>query len=141
MAQPTPELRAGTFERDAHRCLSCGARSPLEYQHRQAVGMGGTKNLPDWADGITACSSCNRRYEADLQTLALAAGWKVRRNVDVALTEIPVYDVPTHTWFQLDDHGWRTPIRRSLAVLKIVAAYDGEFDVHAVFAADLAKVA
>ena len=102
MAEPTSKVRRGTYQRDWNRCLSCGRQNYLSYQHRQATGMGGSKHRPTFAEGITACLSCNERFEHELQTKALRYGWKVRgwvRNV----WKVPVFDTLTGCWFLLSE--------------------------------------
>lgn len=37
MSAPTPAVRTATYDRDNHRCVSCGSTGPLQYQHRAAV--------------------------------------------------------------------------------------------------------
>lgn len=79
MAAPSPVQRTVTYERDGHRCVSCGSMWSLQFQHRQAVGMGGSKRGVNLAGGVTSCASCNPEYEGSMQTLALINGWKVPR--------------------------------------------------------------
>lgn len=110
MAKPTPIVRAGVYTRDGKRCVSCSAREvPLEFQHRRAVGMGGSKAQPNYDDGLTACSRCNSRYEGDLQRAALKYGWKVPRWV-MHPGMVPVWYVNERTWYRLTRLGTRVPI-------------------------------
>src|SRR5690606_30141313 len=88
------------YIRDGYRCVICGAADPLTFQHRRAVGMGGTKNLPAPVDGLTLCASCNERCEHDLQGSALANGWKVRRWADPA--RVPVFYPHEFQWYRLE---------------------------------------
>ncbi len=129
MTEPTPVVRAVTYERDEHRCVSCGALSPLQYQHRAAEGMGGRKRRPRLEEGVASCASCNPRYESDLQARALACGWKVRRWVaEQGLTAlVPVFYAWAHRWAVLGTDGGRTWIsdREALGMLREV--YGEEF--------------
>ncbi len=98
-ADPTPHVRMGVYERDGHRCVSCG-RLDLTFQHRQAVGMGGSTMRPRFDQGLTACGACNTRYEGDLQAAALRFGWKVKRWVEAA-GMVPVFVPREGRWFRL----------------------------------------
>jgi hypothetical protein len=125
MTAPTPRVRTLTFERDGFRCVSCGAWSELEWHHREASGMGGHgRKQPELtpADGLIACHSCNARYEADLQTLALARGWKLRRNRCVQSFQVPFFNRNTNTWKLPDTKGGATEIESARAQMIIDAA-------------------
>jgi hypothetical protein len=100
MSAPTPHVRMGVYERDQHRCVSCGRFGGLTFQHRQAVGMGGTMIRPRFDQGLTACGICNGRYETDLQQSALRFGWKVPRWVEHA-GMVPVFVPQLGQWFRL----------------------------------------
>lgn len=123
MAEPTAEVREGVYGRDGNRCVSCGTPLGLSFQHRRAVGMGGSKIRPGYADGVTACLPCNMRYEGDMQTLALLNGWKVRRRItDPAL--VPYYHAASDAWYVITDCGpWRRQISRAEAMRMMTAAY------------------
>lgn len=124
MSAPAPVVRAVVYERDGHRCISCGATRNLSFQHRQAVGMGGSKRLPSLVEGLTACMPCNAAYEAHLSDQALRYGWKVPRWVtDCSL--VPVFD---QQWFRLDRDGWRIPIGWPTAVALMRDAYGPEYE-------------
>ena len=99
MSAPTASTRAAVYGRDDRRCVACHTETDLTFQHRRAVGMGGSKNRPTVVDGITLCLTCNQRCEADLQTMALAYGWKVRKWADPSL--VPVYYPHDFGWFLL----------------------------------------
>jgi hypothetical protein len=107
---PTNRVRQGTYKRDHHQCVACGSTLALEYQHRRAVGMGGTKQRPGFPDGVTACTFCNARFEADLQSLALSRGWKVRRNNPLPNHLVPVFYTFEQEWFLLTADGDRAPL-------------------------------
>lgn len=100
MTAPTTETRQSVYQRDGYRCVMCPAVDGLTFQHRRAVGMGGTKNLPAPVDGLTLCATCNNACEAELQGQALANGWKVRRWADPA--RVPVYFPHEFTWYRLE---------------------------------------
>ncbi|MEX1078907.1 MAG: hypothetical protein WED09_07350 [Homoserinimonas sp.] len=124
VAEPTPVVRAVTYERDRERCCSCGARVALQYQHRQATGMGGSKVRPRYEQGVTTCAVCNPRYESDLQSKALACGWKVRGWVKDC-TAVPVFYAPELTWYELTADGRRlaiTPVRASAMMRDVYGA-------------------
>ena len=106
--QPTNTVRQTTYKRDHHRCVACGTTIALEYQHRRAVGMGGSKQRPKFEDGVTACTWCNRGFEAHLQSLALTRGWKVRRHNPLANHLVPVFYTFEHNWFLLNLDGTRS---------------------------------
>lgn len=129
MSTPTPAVRAVTYERDEHRCVSCGTLSPIQYQHRAAEGMGGRLARPRLEEGLTTCAICNAGYEAHLQTRALARGWKVRRWVvqQGKAAEVPVR-YALAGWMQLTSDGRRVPITRELAVEMMRAVYGPEWD-------------
>lgn len=127
MSAPSPVVRAVTYERDHHRCYSCGAKSNLEYQHRQATGMGGSKVKPLYVDGITSCSRCNPRYESDLQSSALRFGWKVPRWVE-APGLVPVWCSWARCWFRLSKVGTREPITGGQAVAMMAEVYGDKYD-------------
>lgn len=130
MADPTPVVRAVTYERDLERCWSCGARSGLQYQHRAAVGAGGSKIRPKFPEGGTTCGGCNPRYEGDLQVRALACGWKIRRWVfeQGRAAEVPVFYAPELTWFQLTSDGRRVRTSDVAAANMMREVYGAEYD-------------
>lgn len=101
MTAPTPQTRRDTYTRDGHRCVMCGVGAPLEFGHRRAVGMGGSRALPPAVDGVTQCPVCNERCESDLQGRALAHGWKVRRWVRRPEL-VPMYYPLELAWYRLD---------------------------------------
>lgn len=100
MSVPTKQTRMDVYRRDGYRCVICGASEGLSFQHRRAVGMGGTKNLPTRVDGLALCITCNNACEAELQGEALANGWKVRRWVNPE--RVPVYYPGEFTWYRLE---------------------------------------
>lgn len=123
MADPTLKVRKGVMERDGLACASCAAVDGLTFQHRRAVGMGGSKLRPGYADGLAACGTCNARYEGDLQSLALLNGWKVRRWVEDP-ARVPYYHAATNHWYVLSpDEPLRRAITRSAARRMMNAVY------------------
>jgi hypothetical protein len=72
----------------------------LSFQHRIRDGMGGSRQLPPPVNGLTACMSCNARYEADLQTVALAYGWKCK--TFTVPEHVPVYYPGEFQWYRLE---------------------------------------
>lgn len=128
MVAPSPRVRGLVLLRDGNRCVSCGARtSPLEMQHRQAVGHGGSKKRPDTFELATACSVCNARFESDLQSEALAFGWKVRRWVGHAGL-VPMFNKPRATWGRLTVEGGVVLLKPSEAIRRMQEVYGPEWD-------------
>jgi hypothetical protein len=126
MTKPTATVRNLTYARDLDLCVSCGAESPLSWQHRESSGSGGRgvkAPVLTAADGVTACVFCNVRFEADLQSLALAMGWKLRRNRGGMLAcQIPFFDRNVHAWFLPNTTGQRTLVSAVEAAELLTAA-------------------
>lgn len=97
---PTDETRQAVYFRDGFRCVMCGALD-LTFQHRRAVGMGGSRNVPTAVDGLALCATCNAACEAELQAVALANGWKVRRWVS-SPERVPVFYPHDGFWYRLE---------------------------------------
>lgn len=125
MSDPTQKIRLATYDRDEHRCASCGAEAPLQYQHRAAEGMGGYPVRPLVFEGLTSCAVCNPAYEHRLQPLALASGWKVRRWVrDRGMTDrVPVFYAWERRWCVLTWGGERVPVSAAQAEALLVDVY------------------
>lgn len=130
MSDPTPAVRAVTYERDDHRCVSCGTIHGLQYQHRAAEGMGGYPPRPTLPEGLTSCGTCNPSYENTLQALALKCGWKVRRWVrDRGLAHlVPVLYAWEGRWCRLTRDGERVSITRASAMRMMREVYGDEWD-------------
>lgn len=126
MAKPTRVVREGVYWRDQNACCSCGRTDGLTFQHRRAVGAGGSKLPPTFADGLAACAICNMRFESDLQDEAIAKGWKVPRKVaDPA--RVPYFHALAGRWFVLSDDGpWRAEITSDVAQAMMLAVYGPE---------------
>lgn len=107
MTAPTQKVRLIVYRRDSDRCVACGSVVWLEFQHRQAVGMGGSKVKPNPADGIVLCTLCNAACEADMQTRALLCGWKVKRFTPAPVGLVPVWYPFERAWFLLNVDGSR----------------------------------
>lgn len=126
MTAPTAKVRAATYLRDQHRCVSCGTQEGLTWQHRAATGMGGAGKraaILTPADGLTACAVCNMRYEADMQELALASGWKLRRyRGGVPACELPYRDAMTGLWWLPDVEGFRHQVTAREAFSRLTRA-------------------
>lgn len=126
MTAPTRAVRSRTYLRDGHRCVSCGAFSPLEWNHREASGHGGRgKKAPELtpADGVTLCTLCNQGIEGHMQDRGLALGWKIRRNRGgIASHEIPYFDYTSRAYYLPTVDGMRTRITHALAVELLDAA-------------------
>lgn len=100
MSAPSTQTRTDVYTRDGYKCVMCHEVEGLSFQHRRAVGMGGSKNLPTTVDGLTLCVTCNTACEAELQGKALANGWKVRRWANPE--RVPVYYPYEFTWYRLE---------------------------------------
>jgi len=126
MTAPTPVVRAVMLERDAHRCVKCGIRHRLEAQHRRAVGMGGSKVRPLYADLVTACSVHNEEFEHTGQAEALRYGWKVARWVKQP-EEVPVYYWLERVWCRLLTDGTRVRVTYAEAMEMMTAVYGDQY--------------
>jgi hypothetical protein len=127
MTAPTPAVRALMMRRDGGQCVRCAIRHDLEAQHRQAVGMGGSKVRPTLDAILTLCSNCNSRAESDYQIPSLAFGWKVRRWV-VEPVRVPVKYLWLGGWHALTSEGLRVPITEAEAAVRMRAVYGDEWD-------------
>lgn len=127
MSLPTLVIRFGVYERDQHRCVSCGRDFRLTFQHRQATGMGGSKIRPTFVQGLTACDSCNSDYEHRLQQAALRFGWKVRRWVEHPGL-VPVFYAPERRWYRLTLLGTREHISHAEAMRMMAEMYGPDYD-------------
>ncbi|WP_162942668.1 hypothetical protein [Cryobacterium soli] len=118
MTPPPPKVRAATYKRDGHRCVTCGTSERLEWQHRAASGHGGRgKKAPPLtpADGVTSCWVCNPSYEGAGQPRALALGWKIRRFTQMTASQIPFFVSALGEWWLPDELGGREIISHNLA--------------------------
>jgi hypothetical protein len=112
MTAPTTAVRVMTYDRDGWRCVSCGAGSALEFQHRRRTGMGGTKLPVQVEDGLASCPTCNPAYENRLQLRALFSGWKVRSWVQQPEL-VPVFFTAELSWWRLTTTGERYELSAS----------------------------
>ncbi|UUE19347.1 hypothetical protein [Microbacterium sp. J1-1] len=112
MSAPTDTTRRGVYLRDGYRCAACPTVIGLTFQHRRAVGMGGTKNIPAPVDGLTLCSTCNEECERAMQARALANGWKVRKWVSKP-ERVPIFFANELAWYRFEG---MTRVRISHAV-------------------------
>lgn len=128
MSAPTPATRAVVYERDFERCASCGSYTQLEFQHRKAVGMGGSKQRPLFQNGLTSCTLCNWAYEHEMQLKALRFGWKVRNWPKLDPGRVPVYYWPERRWYLLQDNGKRKLIPDAVALRTMREIYGAEYD-------------
>lgn len=130
MSAPSSIVRRLVFARDGQRCVSCGATSPLEFQHRAAEGMGGRRAAPRVDEGLTSCAFCNQGYEGHLQARALRHGWKVRRFVverGIAYL-VPVFYLPERSWFELTLGGKRVQLSVAEALRRMGEVYGDAWD-------------
>ncbi|WP_022886390.1 hypothetical protein [Glaciibacter superstes] len=126
--EPTATVRKGTYKRDGYRCVSCGATSPLTFQHRRAVGMGGTIHRPVIVDGLTSCAFCNEAYEHGLQTVALLRGWKVKKWVKDP-GRVPVWFPLERSWSVLLPDGSRVPTTEVAAKRMMADVYGEQWEL------------
>lgn len=124
MSAPTAATREAVYRRDARRCAACGVKV-LTFQHRRAVGMGGSKNVPSPVDGLSLCGPCNEGCEGALQATALRFGWKVRRWVTHP-ERVPVFYPLEMAWFRLEGVT-RVRISRAVAMEMGCSVYGGEW--------------
>lgn len=123
MSKPSTLVRADTYRRDHYRCVSCGTFDSLQWQHRTAEGMGGSKLEVTTADGVTSCAICNPAYESSMQTLALASGWKLKRyRGGLHASQVPFYVVWERQWYLPLERFGRRPIIVAEAMELIFAA-------------------
>lgn len=128
MTAPRAAVRKATYRRDSNLCVTCGVTTGLQWQHREASGSGGRgRKAPALtaADGVTSCWSCNARYEADLQSMALRFGWKLRRNRGgILASQVPFFVRWCGEWWLPDDVGGKQVIGEAEA-LELVAVAGG----------------
>lgn len=127
MTGPSTYVRGATVKRDGGRCVSCGARVNLEYQHRRAEGMGGRAEAPSMVDGVTCCTLCNIGYEGAGQRVALRWGWKVRSWV-TDRGRVPVYYILERTWYRLLPDGGRERLSWHEAMEMMTDVYGPSYD-------------
>jgi hypothetical protein len=110
--------------------VSCGRVVGIQFQHRGAVGHGGSKVRPRVEEGVTSCWLCNPKYEHVWQTLALVHGWKVRRWVVLQgrAHQVPVYVVVARQWYLLTPDGERVPVGVEGAREAMRDVYGAEWD-------------
>lgn len=125
MSAPTAAVRSQVMDRDGYRCVAGFELAPLEFQHRQAVGMGGSLERPGYVDGLAACAMHNGRFESDLQLKALVYGWKVKRWVSDA-GAVPVLYWQERSWARLTVEGFRVFISQAQALAMMHAVYGPE---------------
>jgi hypothetical protein len=113
-------------QRDGAQCVVCAARDALSFQHRQAVGMGGSKHRPTCVEGLTACVPCNEAFEHRLQRIALLRGWKVRSWVEDAGL-VPVWYPLLGGWHVLRGEG-REWVSADAARALMVDVYGNEYE-------------
>ncbi len=129
MAAPSARVRGLVLLRDGSQCVSCGTRtSPLEMQHRQRVGMGGNKRRPEPHELATACSTCNRRFESDLQTRGLTFGWKVRALGKWEPGLVPMFTTGRQQWGLMTSTGGFIPITSAAAHQRMREVYGPQWD-------------
>lgn len=121
---PTENVRLDVYARDGFRCASCRGFNPLSYQHRAAVGMGGSRLLPTVVGGLTLCVPCNVECEGSMQSRALAFGWKIRRWQDATL--VPVFYAHEFAWFRFEGTA-RVKITSEIAVEMMCAAHGDQW--------------
>lgn len=128
LARPNPRVWADIQARDV-ACVSCGLRPlPPTFQHRVRVGMGGSKVVPSYTDGVLSCLACNQAYESSLQAAAIRYGWKIPASfplVDPAA--VPVFYAREGGWFILTRGGNRLPISSDRALTMMRDVYGDQY--------------
>jgi hypothetical protein len=126
MAAPSLVTRQTVYERDNGQCVLCGTTENPTFQHRRAVGAGGSKILPSPVDGCVLDLLCNQQVEADpiLAKVALARGIKVKRWADPSL--VPIFVAHEFGWFRLDGIA-RVRIPSVVAIDAMHAVYGDEY--------------
>lgn len=125
MTPPPPKVRKATYVRDSYMCAQCGTTTNLSWQHRESSGHGGRgKKAPPLtpADGLTLCLPHNVACEAEGQDVALAMGWKLRRNRQMTAAQIPFYVAWAREWWLVDEDGGKTICNPNLAQELLAAA-------------------
>ncbi len=122
--KPSKRVRELVMARDG-QCIACDEIAPLEFQHRQAVGAGGSKFAPVVEQGVAACPMHNSRFESDLQLEALVYGWKVKRWVRYA-GDVPVLYWSSRQWCLLRVDGSREYISAIRARERMGGIYGDE---------------
>ncbi|WP_449278024.1 hypothetical protein [Leucobacter sp. GX24907] len=125
--RPTATMWADIKERDGDQCAATGARVMLTHQHRRSVGMGGSKTRPTFEDSLTLSAEINDRCERDLQIMALAYGWKVRRWVKDP-GAVPVFYPTRFGWARLTPGGEAIPITPLDAARMMRDVYGDQWD-------------
>lgn len=139
MVAPTTHVRGLVLLRDGSQCVSCSTHtSPLEMNHRQSVGGGGSKVRPMPHELNTACSRCNMRFESDLLAGGLAHGWKVRKWVDDC-SRVPMFHAARGRWGLLSGDGGVQVIARAEAYERMRDVYGEQWDQWAAEAGLLAR--
>lgn len=127
MSAPSKDVWDAVKARDGGQCIVCGTQHGLSFQHRQAVGMGGSKHRPTCVEGVTACLPHNEAFEHRLQALALLRGWKVRSWVEDA-GRVPVWYPLLGGWHVLRGEGREWVTARAARAL-MVDVYGDEYEV------------
>jgi hypothetical protein len=126
VSAPTPVVRAAVYARDERHCLMCSTTDSIEWNHRAATGMGGSKRRPGAVEGVVLCGICNTAIEsnATLMVRALAHGLKVRKWANPEL--VPVYVAHKFQWFRLEGVK-RVPIPGVVAIDMMHAVYGDQY--------------
>jgi hypothetical protein len=101
------------------RCVACNRPDLATFQHRQAVGMGGSKHRVGVTEGILLCSFCNEAVEHTMRDRALVYGWKVPARSAWPLLDpakVPVWYPYRRTWAYLASDGDIVRIDRAEAI-------------------------
>ncbi|MFF7681499.1 hypothetical protein ACFZA2_01970 [Microbacterium sp. NPDC007973] len=128
MVAPTTHVRGLVLRRDGSQCVSCATHTyPLEMNHRQSVGGGGSKVRPLPHELNTACSRCNMRFESDLLAKGLAFGWKVRKWVKNPGL-VPMFNAARGRWGLLTSTGGVVVITAVDAFARMREVYGEQWD-------------
>lgn len=127
MAAPTLLVRNAVKIRDQFACILCHTTDGLQFNHRRATGMGGSKIRPELNDGNLLCGPCNELIEQDAgwMVVALAYGLKVKKWVTDP-GRVPLFYPHEHQWYRLAGIH-REPIGSLVALDSMHAVYGDEY--------------
>lgn len=97
------------MKRDTH-CWHCGTELDLVPHHRKNRGAGGSKLLDTLDNLMLVCAVYNGAMESDANVAQKAReyGHKLRSWENM---KRPVFDIPTSTWYLLDEKGEKHEFR------------------------------
>lgn len=124
MAGPNSFTRQRVFTRDSFRCVKCLTLTSLQFQHRVAVGSGGTKHRPSAAEGAVLCAVHNDEAEGSMNRVMLSLGLKLPQRHNIARNHELALNIPIRYcdgWYLVDDLGARNPVTDDEARERFIA--------------------